>query len=545
MARGENGLSRPATSMTISSGSSIGKNVARLWRPPRLQVNSILDVGQNYLTKLMNQGNAAHMRPTILREDHKLWEQWMYRLAEIKRIAASFWQNSGPSLSRSHVLIAGLRAVCSLSHLSPWQNLFATFIFRPYMIRPFLPVQLPQLSSTVYEIVLMYFFSTDLPISRIVEQLRGDSRSIHIYLDTLFQKDPLEGSEYHPLQPAFYVEFDCPRLIDFLRSSTYCSFSNAHEVCEIFDMVPEIVFLLGKMGDSRKALMLSIERLRDVKRAIYFAKEQMRKTFGRICSNTRWISSRISNGLEIQGLRNALVKIMSDYGVQMSRERCEKVLISVMVTLHENLHRARTRGLPCSSRISLPTCAPGWSIDLMPDNFKSPISLLSLTPVIYLPTAEVIRTMCQTDIPMKGTSACLPLVRLLLPPLRDSDLIIFFCRHSYNTSCLAAAVDAKAKGTVPSSPVRANASRARSAAPRLDGTEVAWETQLAEPSGSGSWLDDGCKSEREITKIVARNVSTTQTNFSKSVAPGHPISRSPHPTYSHLHFSHTAFAAPV
>ncbi|RKO93321.1 hypothetical protein BDK51DRAFT_11338, partial [Blyttiomyces helicus] len=264
----------------------------------RLQVNSILDIGQKYLTTLMNAAQfekAAHMCPRILREDPTLWEQWVYRFAEMKQIAA---------------------------------------------IRPFLPVEQPQLSSTVYEIVLVYFLSTDLPgfreviktwppaiynvpnvveaveaalennsdsldlmeaafelqthnkrfdqalyyglrlrrpgildliaahnlftfvqdhvllvmeydeahardcpsplpdavqilvahadripISRVVEQLRGNSRFLHIYLDALFQKDQHEGSEYHPLQPALYAEFDYPRLIDFLRSSTYYSFS--------------------------------------------------------------------------------------------------------------------------------------------------------------------------------------------------------------------------------------------------------------------------------------------------------------------------------
>lgn len=35
-----------------------------------------------------------------------------------------------------------------------------------------------------------------------------------------------------------------------------------------------MVFLLGRMGNNKKALMLIIERLGDVERAIEFAKEQ-------------------------------------------------------------------------------------------------------------------------------------------------------------------------------------------------------------------------------------------------------------------------------
>ncbi|KAG6842656.1 hypothetical protein H0H93_003948, partial [Arthromyces matolae] len=48
----------------------------------------------------------------------------------------------------------------------------------------------------------------------------------------------------------------------------------AYNVCQERDLVPEMVYLLGKMGNNKKALMLIIERLGDVQRAIEFAKEQ-------------------------------------------------------------------------------------------------------------------------------------------------------------------------------------------------------------------------------------------------------------------------------
>jgi hypothetical protein len=37
-------------------------------------------------------------------------------------------------------------------------------------------------------------------------------------------------------------------------------------VCEKKDLVPEMVFILGRMGDNKKALMLIIERLGEVQR---------------------------------------------------------------------------------------------------------------------------------------------------------------------------------------------------------------------------------------------------------------------------------------
>lgn len=38
--------------------------------------------------------------------------------------------------------------------------------------------------------------------------------------------------------------------------------------------MPEMVFLLGRMGNAKEALMLIINRLGDVQRAIEFAREQ-------------------------------------------------------------------------------------------------------------------------------------------------------------------------------------------------------------------------------------------------------------------------------
>lgn len=37
-------------------------------------------------------------------------------------------------------------------------------------------------------------------------------------------------------------------------------------MCEKKDLVPEMVYILGRMGDNKKALMLIIERLGDVQR---------------------------------------------------------------------------------------------------------------------------------------------------------------------------------------------------------------------------------------------------------------------------------------
>lgn len=66
-----------------------------------------------------------------------------------------------------------------------------------------------------------------------------------------------------------YAEYESGRLIDFLRASNYYSLEKAYQICKKRDMVPEMVFLLGRMGgdeNNKEALNLIIEMLGDVNR---------------------------------------------------------------------------------------------------------------------------------------------------------------------------------------------------------------------------------------------------------------------------------------
>lgn len=63
-----------------------------------------------------------------------------------------------------------------------------------------------------------------------------------------------------------YADYEPGRLIDFLRASNYYSLAKAYAICEKKDLVLEMVFLLGRMGNNKKALHLIIEKLGDVNR---------------------------------------------------------------------------------------------------------------------------------------------------------------------------------------------------------------------------------------------------------------------------------------
>jgi hypothetical protein len=100
----------------------------------------------------------------------------------------------------------------------------------------------------------------------VVAQLQSNRYYLYMYLDALFQKDPQSAYEYSDDLVDLYAEYDYRRLLDCLRASTSYSLEKAYEICKKRDFVPEMVFLLGRMGNNKQALTLIIERLGDVQR---------------------------------------------------------------------------------------------------------------------------------------------------------------------------------------------------------------------------------------------------------------------------------------
>ncbi|KAH8092455.1 hypothetical protein BXZ70DRAFT_950969 [Cristinia sonorae] len=217
-----------------------------------------------------------------------------------------------------------------------------------------------------------------IPISKVVQQLRGRRYYLYAYLDALSAKDPHLTSDFADTQVELYAEYAPQRLIDFLRASNYYNLERAYRECENRDLVPEMVFLLGRMGDNKRALNLIIERLGDVHRAIEFAKEQhdddlwedllkysesrpafirgLLENVGAEIDPIRLIR-RIKNGLEIPGLKSALIKILHDFNLQMSLlEGCQVILNGDAADLARQLHNDQTAGFFLNRKTTCPVC---------------------------------------------------------------------------------------------------------------------------------------------------------------------------------------------
>ncbi|KAG8929405.1 Vacuolar protein sorting-associated protein 41, partial [Tulasnella sp. 418] len=258
--------------------------------------------------------------------------------------------------------------------------------------------------ETSKAIALLVDHTYSIPIARVVQQLQVRPYYLYLYLDALFDKDPQLAADFADIQLQLYAEYAPPRLIDFLRASNNYSLEKAYQICKARDLVLEMVFLLGRMGDNKKALTLIIERLGDVNRAIDFAKEQndddlwedllrysetrppfirgLLENVGAEIDPIRLIR-RIKNGLEIPGLKDALIKILWDFNLQISLlEGCQTILHSDCTTLATGLQARQTNGTRTNAAVPCPICSqPLFSAGALPlpaSTNQQPLALMFL-----------------------------------------------------------------------------------------------------------------------------------------------------------------------
>ena len=153
----------------------------------------------------------------------------------------------------------------------------------------------------------------------------------------------LEGkalvSDHADIAVPLFAEYDRPLLMTFLKSSQSYTLEHASQICRQRNYIPELVYLLSKEGRTAQALRLIIDSLNDVSQAIAFAKEQndaslwddlldygmnkprfirgLLEEVGTSIDPLKLVK-RIPLGLEIEGLREGLSRMLREYEVQES-----------------------------------------------------------------------------------------------------------------------------------------------------------------------------------------------------------------------------------
>ena len=226
----------------------------------------------------------------------------------------------------------------------------------------------------------------------VIIQLREYPEAQYTYLERLSEVDPPAGKDFGTLQVELTAEYHPKKLMTFLKSSNYVPLKEAMVICEARKLIPEQVHLLSRMGMSKKALELIVTKLgastdengvafgekAAVEKAIEFCKEEndsdlwddliehsidksdfilgLLNGTGTYLNPLRLIK-RIRPGMEIPGLRGALVTILHDFNLQSElRLGCKTILENDSIRLFGGLvkrQRRATRIDPTNQRCPL------------------------------------------------------------------------------------------------------------------------------------------------------------------------------------------------
>ncbi|KAL6499759.1 Vacuolar protein sorting-associated protein 41 [Orobanche gracilis] len=149
--------------------------------------------------------------------------------------------------------------------------LHALFESNPHAGRDFHDMQ-----RLVYSLGLGYYFSvinivmedtSKLFVSSAISWVR-DFRSRTSCLQQNFCAEFILG------RIELYADYDPKMLLPFFRSSQHYTLGKAHEICVQRDLLREQVFILGRMGNSKQALAVIINKLGDIEEAIEFVSMQ-------------------------------------------------------------------------------------------------------------------------------------------------------------------------------------------------------------------------------------------------------------------------------
>ncbi|KAI4117083.1 MAG: hypothetical protein LQ345_002603 [Seirophora villosa] len=249
-------------------------------------------------------------------------------------------------------------------------------------------------------------------------------------------------SDHADVALALFAEYDRALLMNFLRASQSYTLDLATKICKRRKYTPELVYLLSKEGRMTEALRLIIDEIGDVSQAISFAKEQddqslwddllnysmnkpqfirgLLEEVGTSISPVKLIR-RIPKGLEIEGLKRSLMRMIKEYEIQHSiSEGAARVFRGEVAAAMA----AKGRGLNKGIKFEIG------------EVHKDPI-------VVQSPRASR---------PAKVQKGCCPgCERAFLP--EDPQLIISFpCQHIFHLPCLLSFEgDGKKSEDIPSS----------------------------------------------------------------------------------------------
>ncbi|OAY38116.1 vacuolar protein sorting-associated protein 41 homolog [Manihot esculenta] len=283
-----------------------------------------------------------------------------------------------------------------------------------------------------------------IPPAEVVSQLLAARNKcnaryfLHLYLHSLFEANSHAGKEFHDMQVELYADYDPKMLLPFLRSSQHYTLEKAYDICVKRDLLREQVFILGRMGNSKKALAIIINKLGDIEEAVEFVTMQhddelwdelikqclhkpemvgvlLEHTVGNL--DPLYIVNMVPNGMEIPRLRDCLVKIITDYRTETSlRHGCNDILKADCVNLLVKYYKEARRAVCLTSE--------GDDARVISDSSRDS---QSTERTLSIKTMDV-------KSKTRGDSRCC----MCFDPfsIQNVSVIVFFCCHAYHMTCL-------------------------------------------------------------------------------------------------------------
>ncbi|KAF7857785.1 uncharacterized protein EAF02_011152 [Botrytis sinoallii] len=204
----------------------------------------------------------------------------------------------------------------------------------------------------------LFFYVSSLWKGDGIDEIPGENR------DRLLAESRSLVDGLADLALQLFATYDRDLLMEFLKSSTFYSFEKATLECENHSYIPELVYLYSKTGQTKRALYLIIDRLADVSQAISFAKSQndadlwddlleysmdkprfirgLLEEVGTAIDPIRLVR-KIPEGLEIEGLREGLSRMIKEYEIQESISQGVARVLRGEVAMAQNTLRAGQR----------------------------------------------------------------------------------------------------------------------------------------------------------------------------------------------------------
>lgn len=224
--------------------------------------------------------------------------------------------------------------------------------------------------------VALLLEKNQVPPEVVIEKLSDHEMQLYWYLDAYDKSNP--QGQFHGKLVKLYAEYDREKLLPLLRRSDHYPIQEALDICQKQKFYPEMIYLLGRVGDTMEALELITKELKDMQQAIEFCQEHddpdlwndlinhsldkpdfityLLQHIGTYVDPTVLVN-KIKSGEQIPGLKNSLVKMLRDYNLQVSvQEGCKKILVSDYFNLHNKLVRSQQRGIGVTDEMVCGAC---------------------------------------------------------------------------------------------------------------------------------------------------------------------------------------------